>query len=239
MKTFVSDISGKRFPIDERISAEIIRPSVMQVIQEEHPDFMRNNSLSLSELNIYREKYISSYLSQEIGQLSELDKKVLDSINENSILTDRTDDHSKQTLTLGERISDEVALFGGSWAFIILFMCTIIAWIVVNVIILTGKKAFDPYPFILLNLLLSCLAAIQAPIILMSQNRQAAKDREQSKEDYMVNLKAEIEIRTLHEKVDHLMIFQQQKLIEIQKIQIEMLNDIIKQVTQKPKRTAP
>lgn len=232
MKTFVSDISGKRFPSEERVSAEIIRPSVLRIIQEERPDFGQGKSLSINELNVYREKYISSYLSKEVGQLSDLDNKVLKSIKKHSILTDRTDDPDAHALTFGERVADKVAFFGGSWTFILIFICIMVTWVTMNVVLLTNK-AFDPYPFILLNLLLSCLAALQAPVIMMSQNRQAGKDRKQLKEDYMVNLKSEIEIRILHEKLDHLMMYQQQELIEIQKVQIEMLNDIIRQVGKK------
>ena len=111
----------------------------------------------------------------------------------------------------------------------IIFFSFILVWILINIVILT-KKSFDPYPFILLNLILSCIASIQAPIIMMSQNRQEEKDRDRAKKDYMINLKSELEIRTLHEKIDHLIMHQQQELLEIQKVQIEMMNDILKQV---------
>lgn len=100
---------------------------------------------------------------------------------------------------------------------------------IINVFVLLNR-AFDPYPFILLNLILSCLAALQAPVIMMSQNRQADKDRQRAKNDYTINLKSEIEVRALHEKIDHLMIYQQQDLIETQKIQIDILNNIIRQL---------
>ena len=108
--------------------------------------------------------------------------------------------------TFGERLADRLAAFGGSWTFILLFMAAIAVWVLVNTIFLIrmGSEPFDPYPFILLNLFLSLVAAIQAPIIMMSQNRQAAKDRLQASHDYEVNLKAEIEIMALHEKMDEL-----------------------------------
>jgi uncharacterized membrane protein len=121
-----------------------------------------------------------------------------------------------------------VASFGGSWTFIISFCCFLMVWVIVNSIAWFGFTK-DPYPFIFLNLILSCIAALQAPIIMMSQNRQEEKDRERSKKDYMVNLKSELEIRLLHDKMDHLILHQQQELIEIQKIQMDMLNDILKQ----------
>jgi len=105
--------------------------------------------------------------------------------------------------TFGERIADEVAEFGGSWTFIGLFIATLIAWIALNSWILL-ERAFDPYPYILLNLLLSCLASLQAPVILMSQNRQAKRDRERAEADYEINLQAEVEIKALHEKLDQL-----------------------------------
>lgn len=132
----------------------------------------------------------------------------------------------------GQRLADKVASFGGSWKFIILFSIIIFIWISSNIIIL-ADKGFDPYPFILLNLILSCLAALQAPIIMMSQNRQEEKDRKRAKLDYMVNLKAELEIRTLHEKLDHLIIHQQQDLLNIQQLQVEMMEDIMRQISAK------
>jgi uncharacterized membrane protein len=122
-----------------------------------------------------------------------------------------------------------VASFGGSWMFIIAFAVFISFWIAVNVIFLSSRS-FDPYPFILLNLILSCVAALQAPIIMMSQNRQEEKDRARAKKDYMINLKSELEIRMIHEKLDHLIMHQQQELIEIQKVQVEMMNDIMERV---------
>ena len=122
-----------------------------------------------------------------------------------------------------------MATFGGSWTFIIFFGVFILLWIAFNIYLL-ANKGFDPYPFILLNLILSCLAALQAPVIMMSQNRQEEKDRERAKNDYMINLKSELEIRMLHEKLDHLMLHQQQELIEVQKMQIEMMNDILRKI---------
>lgn len=226
MKTFVSDISGKRISVDECIAGSSIRESVMDMIREEHPDFDASKYLSLRELNAFREKYISQYLEREVGNMSKLEKKVLKAINDKTVISDVDDDSS---LTFGEKIADKVASFGGSWKFIIIFSCFIVLWIVMNAFLLTHKD-IDPYPFILLNLLLSCLAALQAPVIMMSQNRQADKDRAHARNDYMVNLKSELEVRGLHEKLDHLMFYQQQELIEIQKIQIEMLNDILRRL---------
>jgi uncharacterized membrane protein len=132
-------------------------------------------------------------------------------------------------MTYGQRIADKVASFGGSWTFIISFCVFLLVWICMNIYWL-ANKGFDPYPFILLNLILSSLAAIQAPVIMMSQNRQEDKDRERGKKDYMINLKSELEVRMLHEKIDHLIINQQQEVLEIHKVQIDLMNDILKRV---------
>lgn len=232
MKTFKSDISNNEFPISERISAKTIRHSILDLIQKENPQISHESFISLSELNFYREKSISEYLVKEIGVLSELEKTVLSSITGNNTLTDKIDGEENQVLTFGQKIADKVASFGGSWTFIISFGVFITLWISVNVYWLFNK-GFDPYPFILLNLILSCLAALQAPVIMMSQNRQEEKDRERSKKDYMINLKSELEIRTLHEKIDHFIMDQQQELLELQKTEIEMMNNIMRQIENK------
>lgn len=152
---------------------------------------------------------------------------VLDSIKNQEIITTAILAEKEEIpSSTGQRLADKVASFGGSWSFIIIFSLIIFFWIAANVILL-ADKGFDPYPFILLNLILSCLAALQAPVIMMSQNRQEDKDRQRSKQDYMINLKAELEIHTLHEKLDHLIIHQQQELLNIQQIQVEMSKDIM------------
>ncbi|MGD9978177.1 MAG: DUF1003 domain-containing protein [Bacteroidales bacterium] len=228
MKSFVSDISGKEFPLPERVSGKSIRANLLATIQKEYPQFSPDNFLSLHELNGFREKYITETLVNEVGDLSQFEEKVLQSLRDKSTIADKLDGDDKP-LTLGQRVADKVATFGGSWIFIISFGFFIFIWIGINIFWL-ANRAFDPYPFILLNLILSCLAAIQAPVIMMSQNRQEEKDRERSRNDYMINLKSEIEIRTLHEKVDHFMLHQMQEVVEIQRIQIEMINDLQRQI---------
>lgn len=226
MKIFNSDISNKEFPISDRISGKTIRPSILDLIQRDNPLFTPDNYLSISELNSYREKYIDSYLTAEISQLTNLENTVLSSLKENSTLTDKIDGDEQQVFTIGQKVADHVASFGGSWTFIISFGVFLVIWIAFNVFWLLNK-GFDPYPFILLNLILSCIAAMQAPVIMMSQNRQEEKDRERAKKDYMINLKSELELRMLHEKMDHLILHQEQELLEIQKVQIEMLSDVL------------
>jgi uncharacterized membrane protein len=231
MDVFVSDVSGKKFPISEKVSGSLVRESLMKLIQQDQPKFSRASTLSLTELNSYREKYISSFLMAETEQLTNLERQVLDTMMNSDTISDKLQESDDINQSFGARVADKVASFGGSWRFIIMFSCFILVWILLNVIVF-ANKGFDPYPFILLNLILSCIAALQAPVIMMSQNRQEEKDRERAKNDYMVNLKSELEIRVLHEKMDHLIMHQQQELIEIQKVQIEMLKDIL--TNQKP-----
>ena len=220
METFRSDISNIEFPIAEKISARTIRHSILDLIQKDNPQFSHDSYLSLSELNSYRERSITDYLVKEIGELTELEKIVISSVTKNNTLTDKIDGDEKQILTTGQRIADKVASFGGSWTFIISFGIFIFIWISINIFWLVNK-GFDPYPFILLNLILSCLAALQAPVIMMSQNRQEEKDRDRSKKDYMINLKSELEIRALHEKIDHFIMDQHQEFLELQKVQMK------------------
>ena len=227
MKTFTSDLSNNEFPISERVSGKRIRLSVLNLIQQDHPGFSPDKFLSVSEMNKYREKYIEGFLKKQLGTLSDLDLTVLDSLKGRSTITDKLDDDDLPNTTFGQRIADKVAQFGGSWTFIISFAIFLLIWIFVNIYWL-GNKGFDPYPFILLNLILSSIAAIQAPVIMMSQNRQEEKDRDRAKKDYMINLKSELEVRMLHEKIDHLILNEQQEVVEIHKVQIEMMNDILK-----------
>ena len=223
--TFKSAISNIDFPEHDRVSGRTIRTSILNLILEDFPDFDVNDSISVQELNVYREKYISKFLQTEISQLSKLEKDVVRSLGDDTSFVAKVEEEV-DTRNYGQIVADKVAAFGGSWTFIIAFFVFISIWIGSNVIIFTNKE-FDPYPFILLNLILSCVAALQAPVIMMSQNRQEEKDRERAKKDYMINLKSELEIRMLDDKIDHLVMHQQQELIEIQKVQIEMMNDIL------------
>lgn len=225
MKKFTSNISKKEFPANEIVNASSIRPAILKIIQKEFPGFYEHSSLSIKELNEYREKYISEVLQEEIGEISNLEESVIKNLKHKSNYQDKIDKEIAN-LSFGEKLSDKMASFGGSWTFIISFSVFIIFWIIINAFFLLNK-GFDPYPFILLNLILSCIAAIQAPLIMMSQNRQETKDRQRAKEDYIVNLKSELEIRMLHEKIDHIMIHQQQSLLDIQELQIDMMKDIL------------
>jgi uncharacterized membrane protein len=227
--SFVSSISGLKFPVAQHVDGMAIPKSILELIIQDHPDYDSKGQIALSELNNYRERYIMETLKRQVGDLSKLEKTVVDTLGKGNQLTQKRLHEHKDKLTYGQHLADKVATFGGSWTFIIIFGAVLFGWITLNAVFL-ATKAFDPYPFILLNLILSCLAAIQAPIIMMSQNRQEEKDRDRAKQDYMINLKSELEIQTLHEKLDHLIIRQQSDLFEIQQVQIQMLRDILNSV---------
>lgn len=141
------------------------------------------------------------------------DKEILNLLKSNQI-TENINSSHKETLTKGDIMSDRLALFAGSWKFIISFMVILVIWIIINIMLI--GRSFDPYPFILLNLVLSCTAAIQAPILMMSQNRQEAKDRIRSENDYIVNLKAEVLAEDLHKKINTIIENQEMMLKNIE-----------------------
>jgi uncharacterized membrane protein len=171
------------------------------------------------------DKDIKKLLQSEAEQVNKLQKIVKQTMTDEKLIVDNLLNPPKDLLTRGQKISDKVAQFGGSWAFIITFFVILIVWIVFNTT--AGKLyQFDPYPFILMNLILSCVAALQAPIIMMSQNRQEEKDRQRSENDYLINLKAELEVRSLHQKVDLLLEEQIKTLFESQAKQLEILKAI-------------
>lgn len=203
------------------------REPILALIRADRGEFPADARICRDHLNSYRDLYIRRAIEADKGQLDELETEVLRSLKENDILAENAEEVFEGELTFGERLSDSIASFGGSWRFIITFGVVLASWIALNIVGLFAQP-FDPYPFILLNLVLSCLAALQAPIIMMSQNRQEARDRIRSKNDYKINLKAELEIRHLHEKIDHLLIHQWQRLMEIQQIQVELMNEIVR-----------
>ena len=169
--------------------------------------------------------YLNKLVTTQNEQLNKLNKIVADSILEEELLVQKLSAPNDEKIKPGEKLSDKVAAFGGSWRFIILFGIVLILWIVLNSVILMNR-AFDPYPFILMNLILSCIAALQAPVIMMSQNRKEEKDRKRSENDYLINLKAEIEIRTLNQKMNLIIEEELDNLFKIQKLQTEILQRI-------------
>lgn len=199
-----------------------VRPALARLIKEEHPDWNDQSYICKEDLRRYRERYLSQLVKMRGSRYKGAEERVIKAITENSIITSETNRGGEEPLSLGDRVADSVAKFGGSWKFIISFVVVLLIWITINVISLFTQP-FDPYPFILLNLILSCLAAVQAPVIMMSQNRQEAKDRQRAEDDYKVNLKSELEIKVLDEKIDHLMQDQRELLEEVERLHRESL----------------
>jgi len=217
-------ISGRERSRRELVHLEMVRPSLAERIRSAHPGLAPDALISRSELARHRSLYVEDMLRAESGDLSELDRQVAQSLATHETLAANVEEDFEEKRTLGERLSDHLASLGGSWMFIVGFGIALAIWIVFN-LAWGDRQPFDPYPFILLNLILSCLAAIQAPIIMMSQKRLEAKDRLRGFNDYQVNLKAELEIRHLHEKIDHLINKQWQRLAEIQQLQLEIMQE--------------
>ena len=203
----------------------MVRPAIVEFIRKDYPDWMSEGFICHVDLNKFRTQYVENMLATERGELTSLETDVLESLRQHEVLATDTNSQFDQSSTLGDRLSDKLASFGGSWTFLISFGCVLTIWIIINSLLFMWRP-FDPYPFILLNLILSCLAAIQAPVIMMSQNRQESKDRIRAENDYRVNLKAELEIRHLHSKLDLLLTHQWQRLLEIQEIQLEVMEQI-------------
>jgi len=204
-----------------------VRPVVAELIRKERGAWVEDGWICDRDRQEYRNRYIQQLLQEEKGEISSLEQEVIESLRQQEILSTNPDLELDATLTFGQRMSDRFAGLAGSWGFILSFSAILLLWVLINVIGLL-RQPFDPYPFILLNLVLSCLAALQAPIIMMSQGRQEARDRLHAQRDYQVNLKAELEIRHLHQKLDHLLSHQWERLIEIQGIQMELIDEVKK-----------
>ena len=179
-------------------------------------------------MSITPQELAKRILRTEWDHLSASERRVVEAVLKRATISRNTDRMVEDARTFGERVADRIAQFGGSWTFILLFLAALGGWVVLNSVILASRRGgFDPYPYILLNLFLSMLASLQAPIIMMSQNRQAEKDRADAANDYEVNLKAEIEIRRLHEKLDELREKRWEELVQMQREQIELLKGMV------------
>lgn len=220
-------VCGKNFPLKDLVSGEVIRDVIGEEILKDYPEWSFSTFICRNDLAVYRIKYVQSLLRSEKGELTTLENEVIGSMQRHELITRNTETEFDQNWTLGEKLADKIASFGGSWVFLTCFGLFLVAWILFNTVVMVVHPV-DPYPFILLNLVLSCLAAIQAPVIMMSQNRQEAKDRLRSQHDYQINLKAELEIRHLHEKMDHLLSHQWERLAHIQEIQLDLLSEMNK-----------
>ena len=224
-QTGICIVCGRRKIVSQLMPVEMVREAIFEMIKNSLPDWDEKGHICFSDLNFYRALYVEEAMKKQKGEISTIERHVLKGLKENEIISQNINTAFDRQLTVGERIADRVASFGGSWKFIVIFAAIILSWITVNTIVLLNRP-FDPYPFILLNLFLSSLAAFQAPIIMMSQNRQEDRDRMRSEEDYRVNLKAELEIRHLNEKLDHLLGRQWERLLEIQKIQLDLMEEM-------------
>jgi len=228
----VCQICRKEKFISDLMPALSVRQSIVDLINAKGYNWDTKGFICLDDLNEFRNDYIQKILQDESGNVSSVEKEVLDSIADKGILSKNLGETVERSLTFGQRLADHIAQFGGSWFFISIFGIFLFIWMLINIIVMTSHP-FDPYPFILLNLILSCIAAIQAPIIMMSQNRQEEKDRQRALYDYQVNLKAELEIRLLNDKVDHLLLQHGQRMMEIQQIQIELMEEISNKIQNK------
>ena len=222
MNTIKCQVCQKNFTMDEVMKAELLEEPIVQMIREKHPEWSSEGFICLTDLYLFRARYVAEILKTSSREMYDLEKEMA---TEEQAISRNINKEFESTLTLGERLADKLANFGGSWTFIGIFMAMMVIWMGINSFVPVGKP-FDPFPFILLNLVLSCLAAVQAPVIMMSQNRQEAKDRLRVEHDFEINRKAEIEIRKLHERMDHLLMHQWQHLMDIQQLQVNMMEEI-------------
>ena len=222
MTAIKCQVCQKNFNMDEVMKGELLEEPIVQMIREKHPEWSSEGFICLPDLYLFRARYVTEILKTSSQEIYDLEKEMT---KEDQLLSFNINKEFESSLTLGERLADGLAKFGGSWSFIGIFMAMMVIWMGINSFFLI-EKPFDPFPFILLNLALSCLAALQAPVIMMSQNRQEAKDRLRVEHDYEINLKAEIEIRKLHERMDHLLMHQWQHLMDIQQLQVNLMEEV-------------
>jgi uncharacterized membrane protein len=225
--TLTCAITGRTLSPDEAVPCAGLRPSLLRFIQKRFPAVTQSSIVANDALPDLKAAYVEESLADEIGEITHLERAVIRSLEEHEVISEPPEDAAAlASRTLGERLADHLASFGGSWTFILTFGAFLTLWIFLNTAIWRSNPP-DPYPYILLNLLLSCIAALQAPVIMMSQRRQESRDRNRAEQDYRINLKAELEIRHLHEKLDHLLYHHSQRLLEIQTIQTDLLSQLL------------
>ena len=233
--TVTCQICKKQKQPSDVIAGELVRAPLVEIIQRIYPDWSQDGFICVTDLNEFRAKYVREALEKDKGELTALEEEVSRSFKERELLSKNVNLEFERKLTVGERLADGLAKYAGSWKFMIGFAVVLVLWITLNSYVL-ASSAWDQYPFILLNLCLSCLAAVQAPVIMMSQNRLEAKDRIRAEHDYIVNLKAELEIRSLNEKMDHLLVNQWQRLLEIQQVQTELMQELSRGIRPKQEK---
>ena len=214
-----------------------VRGPLLEFIKTKQLDWDPEGTVCVDDLNKLRTEYVQSILNVEKEEVAELEDETAKSIRDAELITRNLNIEFDSRITLGDKIADKVAAFGGSWRFIILFGLGIGAWIIFNTIHLISHP-FDPYPYIFLNLIAGIFAAIQAPVIMMSQNRQESKDRFRAEQDFQTNLKAELEIRYVHDKLDYLLMHQWQRLLEIQELQMDLMEQLETKLPDNPAESA-
>lgn len=226
-ETGVCQVCERQKDQGDLVPAQSVPEPIAGVIRREYPAWSSGGFICRADLDLFRVRYIAEVLEKEKEELVLLEATVKRTMDDHALLAKNINIEFEKHLSFGDRLSDRIANLAGSWTFIISFSGVMILWIAANsLVILT--TSFDPYPYILLNLVLSAVAAIQAPFIIMSQGRQESRDRLNAEQDYQVNLNTEMEIHQLHKKIDHLLFNQGQRLLEIQKIQVELLTDLIR-----------
>jgi uncharacterized membrane protein len=225
--TFPCQICGEHKRQNELVPAASIRASVVDAIEKEHPAWSPEGYICHADLNRFRTAYVRDVLKKEKDEYISLEETVKHGGNDEDHLPENINIEFEKDLTFGERLADKIAGFAGSWSFLAVFTVILFVWVALNTVILLSSP-FDPYPYILLNLVLSALAAIQAPVIIMSQNRQEIRDRLHAERDYQVSIHTDLEIHRLQKKIDHLLTNQGQRLLEIQDIQMELMEELAK-----------
>ncbi len=225
--------------VDRRklVSPQKMENQILELIKHERPEWDATRGVCRECVEQYRAKKFLGYLEAEYRKISDMEEALVTKVARRGRVSRLVDQEFEAQMTFGQRVADRVALFGGSWPFIFLFGAVLIGWMTVNSVVL-ATHPFDPYPYILLNLGLSALAALQAPVIMMSQNRQAQKDRMQAQQDYEINLMAEFEIRDLHDKLDALRYKQWHELWHMQQRQLELLEHLHKELSHPEEKTA-
>jgi uncharacterized membrane protein len=225
---FACQICGEQKRKTELMPAEVIRASIVDVIAKEHPAWSPGGYICHACLNRFRMDYVRDVMEEEKDECASLKKNDNRGVKEGDHLPENDYVEYEKELTFGEHLSDSIAGFAGSWSFIAVFAGLLFLWVALNTYVLLSRP-FDPYPFILLNLVLSVLTALQAPVIIMSQNRQEIRDRLHAERDYQVSIHTELEIHRLHKKIDHLLESQGHRLMEIQNIQMELMEELARQ----------
>lgn len=218
-------ICNNEFDLKDLYPLALIRNNVLALAEREHPSLSKEGFVCFPDLREITALHFEEIIKREKGVLSELEEEVIQSLKQQDLLSENINEEYEERLLLGEKLADKIAKFGGSWAFLSIFAIILFTWMGVNSFQLL-KEPFDPYPFILLNLVLSCLAAVQAPIIMMSQNRQVFKDRLAQESGYQVDLKSELQVRQLNARLELFMKHHWQKMHEITRMQEEILHEL-------------